>query len=76
MGWGKLNWKCKASNDFFFQVSKSLTACSVCEQKVFKSCVAFLKVCMKRRELLNINELFEVLLFEQNINNIRDHFEF
>ena len=31
---------------------------------------------MKRRELLNINELFEVLLFEQNINNIRDHFEF
>ena len=68
VGWGKLNRKCQVSNGFFFGrrrtcldeiggrdiafVSDWLT------KKVFKSCVVFLKVCMKSRECLNINDFY------------------
>ena len=25
VGWGKLNWKCRVSSDFFFRARKALT---------------------------------------------------
>ena len=38
MGWGKLNWKCEISNNFFFWAAKSPTAINMCldEMEEFK----------------------------------------
>ena len=76
VGWGKLNRKCQVfwapksltaintcldemeefkGRDIAF-VSDWLT------KKVFKSCVVFLKVCLKSRECLNINDFYRLYI--------------